>query len=637
MKTDDNCDNELKNIFEEFGNIIKEMDSELTKYSQRINYEKKLSNLKKNYENEDELINEITCEIDSLNFSIQNGELVPLLGRGDWCYPDINGFDNEYKNYIEQRFDDASNPILKNMYLIIILNSILSYEEIKLFIDKSLNLLNHYFTTETNVELANDLLMTTFDKCMSLTYKKEDIKSLIVKYVNAEFNGIFNKKHLIELMLSKKKVFKKDDFEGLEDICWDCAQKSRSITIIEFLSLGQKISQKLQRDKYKWFDEMGKTYDDFAEEKQDSKMAQIIHLSNAMESYQNGKNTQKVEETAIKLKKAQKEFEPVRISLKYDGSLTVNAVITEIYEKIPLDSNNFLEFLINDKNKFLIPKLEKDDENYNNFVDASPLLAISSQIKLDNNRNITQTFKTDDEDERIKDINNSKYSLSISRNIFLKEMFIYAHDLEIFTYNSVIDYLSNCQKFLNISDCEKLLLYYFKPIIKEYFKQLELRLSNEEYKYVLFIDSIVSKLEYLIRKLCDIYNISMIKPQRNRTTSEKLLHDFFNDSKFKEVLLENDYDFIKYVLLKPGLNLRNNSAHGFDLSIYTFDNANLLLLCFFRLLKYFIIIDDNHFQELEFFKYQNFDKTLDIIRFGLTDMNFKIGEYKLYLLFKLLD
>ena len=637
MKTVDNHYNEL-NILDVIESIIKEMDSDLTKYSQRRNYEKKLSDLKENYENEDALIKELTYEIDSLNFSIQNGELVPLLGCGDWCYPDINGFDNDYKDYIKQRTNDTSNPILRNMYLIIILNLNLDHNEIRLFIDESLNFLNHHLITETNVELANDLLMTTFDKCMSLRYKKEDIKSLIVKYVKAEFNEIFNIKHLIELMLSKKKVFKKEDFEGLDDICWDCAQRSRSVTIIEFLNLGQKISQKLQSNKYNWFDEIGKTYVDFADEREDSKRVQIIHLSNAMEYYQKGGNTQRIEEVSIKLKKVQKEFEPARIPFEFDVNGVVNTIITEIYEIIPLDSNKFFEFLIHDKNEFLIPKLEKDDENYNNFVDAAPLLAISSQLKLDNNHNITQTLKNDDEDGRIRDSNNRQYSLSIIfQNIFLKEMFIYTYDLEIFTYDSVIGYLSNCQKFLNISDGVKPLLYYFKPIIKEYFKQLELGLSNEEYNYVLFIDSIVSKLEYLVRKLCEIYNISMLKPQGNGTTSEKLLHDFFSNPKFKEVLFEKDYDFLKHVLLKPGLNLRNKSAHGFDLSIYTFDNANLLLLCFFRLLKYFIIIDDNYFQELEFFKYQNFDKTSDITRFGLIGMDLKIYEYKLYLLFKLLD
>ena len=184
----------------------------------------------------------------------------------------------------------------------------------------------------------------------------------------------------------------------------------------------------------------------------------------------------------------------------------------------------------------------------------------------------------------------------------------------------IITYLSNCQKFLNISNNEKPLLYYFKPVIKEYFKQFELYLSNEEYNFVLFIDSLVSKLEFLVRKLCEIYNISMLKPQGNGTTSEKLLHDFFNDSNFKEVLLENDYDFLKFILLKPGLNLRNKSAHGFDLEIYTVNNANLLLLCFFRLLKYFIIIDDDYFQELEFFKHQNFDKISDIKLFEISDI-----------------
>ena len=614
------------------------MDSELNKYSKRRKYEKKLSYLKENHENETDLINKITYEIDSLNFSIQNGKLVPLLEYGDWRYPDINGCDNDYKDYIKQRFNDTSNPILKNMYLIIILNSNLIYEEIKLFLDKSLNLLNHYLTIETNLELTNDLLMITFDKCMSLRYKKEDIKSLVIRYVKAEFNEISNKKFLIELMLSKKRVFKKDDFEGLEDICWDCAQKSASRTIIDFLSLGQKISQKIQSDKYKWFDEIGKTYEDFAEEREDSKLIQNRHLSKSMEYYQKGGNPQKIEEMSIKLKKVQKELRLAEIHYKFAvDERKVSEFMTEIY-KIPLNSNQFIEYVIHDKNGFLIPKLEKDDANYNNLSDNSPLFSLVCQLKLDNNHNITQILDNDDEEKRIMDTNHRQYSSSIIfQNIFLKEMFSHTHDLEIFTYDTVITYLSNCQKFLNISGAEKPLLYYFKPIIKEYFKQFELMLLNEECNYVLFIDSIVSKLEYLVRKLCEIYNISMLKPQGNGTTSEKLLHDFFSNPKFKEVLFEKDYDFLKHVLLKPGLNLRNKSAHGFDLSIYTFDNANLLLLCFFRLLKYFIIIDDNYFQELEFFKYQNFDKTSDITRFGLIGMDLKIYEYKLYLLFKLLD
>lgn len=575
-------------MLKEFEDIINEMDSELSEYSQKITYEQKLSNLKEKYKNETNLINEITYEIDSLNFFIEQGKLIPLFGYGNHCYPDINKFDDGYKNYLKQRFQDTSNSILKNMYLIIILNLKLK-QEMNFFIDQSLNLLNYYLATEIEIELGNDLLMTTFDKCMSYRYKKEDIKLLIVKYVKAEFNTIFNRKHLIELMLLKKKVFKNDDFEGIGDICWECAQKSASITKIEFLLLGQKISQKLQNNEDIWFDEIGKTYENLADERQDSKMVQIMHLSDAIEYYKKGKNPQKVEETSIKLKNIQKKFKPASIPFKFNVGGEINIILTEISEKIPLDSNNFLEFLIHDKNEFLIPKLEKDDKNYNNFMDTAPLLSMINQLKLDNNHNIIQTLKIDNEEERIMDSNYRQYHLScIFQEIFLNEIFIYANNLKIFTYDSVITYLSNCQKFLNISNNEKPLLYYFKPVIKEYFKQFELYLSNEEYNFVLFIDSLVSKIEFLVRKLCEIYNINMLKPQGNGTTSEKLLHDFFNDSNFKEVLLENDYDFLKFILLKPGLNLRNKSAHGFDLKIYTVNNANLLLLCFFRLLKYFI-------------------------------------------------
>lgn len=607
-------------MLKEFEDIINEMDSELSEYSQKITYEQKLSNLKEKYKNETNLINEITYEIDSLNFFIEQGKLIPLFGYGNHCYPDINKFDDGYKNYLKQRFQDTSNSILKNMYLIIILNLKLK-QEMNFFIDQSLNLLNYYLATEIEIELGNDLLMTTFDKCMSYRYKKDDIKLLIVKYVKAEFNTIFNRKHLIELMLLKKKVFKNDDFEGIEDICWECAQKSASRTKIEFLLLGQKISQKLQNNEDIWFDEIGKTYENLADERHDSKMVQIMHLSDAIEYYKKGKHPQKVEETSIKLKSIQKKFEPASIPFKFNVDSEINIILTEIYEKIPLDSNSFLEFLIHDKNEFLIPKLEKDDKNYNNFMDAAPLLSRINQLKLDNNRNIIQTLNIDNEEERIMDSNYGQYHLSlIFQKIFLNEIFVYASNLKIFTYDSVITYLSNCQKFLNISNNEKPLLYYFKPVIKEYFKQFELYLSNEEYNFVLFIDSVVSKLEFLVRKLCEIYNISMLKPQGNGTTSEKLLHDFFNDSNFKEVLLENDYDFLKFILLKPGLNLRNKSAHGFDLEIYTVNNANLLLLCFFRLLKYFIIIDDDYFQELEFFKHQNFDKISDIKRFEISDI-----------------
>ena len=473
---------------------------------------------------------------------------------------------------------------------------------------------------------------------MSYKYEKDKIKKLILKYVKSDFNDIYNIKSLIELMLSKKKAFKKDDFEGLEDICWKCAKKSVSNTIIEFLSLGQKISQKLQSDKYNWYDEMGKTYEEFAWSRPDSIMVQTYHLNDAVECYQKGHNPQKVEKALIKLKHLQREYKPTKITFTLPGENIIIPIITEIFENVPKNSNQFLEYLVHDNNPFLIPKLEKDTKNHEDFIKEAPILGLSNQLKFDNNFNITQKISTNSNDEeKIKESNHKQYSFNIEfEKEYLRELYIFNYSIRLFTKDNVVNYLSNCQKFLNLKiDNEKTLLYYFKPVIEEYFKQLEIFLLNEETNFVLFIDSIVSKLEFLIRKLCEIYDINMLKPQGDGTTSEKLLHDFFRDPKFKEVLMEKDYDFLKYVLLKPGLNLRNKSAHGFDLDIYTIDNANLLILCFFRLLKYFIIVENDYIQELYFFKWQNFNKLKDIRKFKFEDL--KIAEFKIYLLFRLLD
>ena len=84
-------------MIEEFKNILNEMDLKLTKYSQRRDYEQKLSILKEESENDTNMINELTYEIDSLKFSIRNGELIPIFSSDKWCYPDINKFDNTAK------------------------------------------------------------------------------------------------------------------------------------------------------------------------------------------------------------------------------------------------------------------------------------------------------------------------------------------------------------------------------------------------------------------------------------------------------------------------------------------------------------------------------------------------------------
>ena len=85
---------------------------------------------------------------------------------------------------------------------------------------------------------------------------------------------------------------------------------------------------------------------------------------------------------------------------------------------------------------------------------------------------------------------------------------------------------------------------------------------------------------------CKNNGINIITVQQDGLSSRISLEKLFNNDDFKNLILESDYHFLKYVLIEPGLNLRNKSAHGLDLSIYNFSNANLLLLCLLRIIKY---------------------------------------------------
>lgn len=63
------------------------------------------------------------------------------------------------------------------------------------------------------------------------------------------------------------------------------------------------------------------------------------------------------------------------------------------------------------------------------------------------------------------DSNYKQYHLSlIFQKEFLNKVINYGYNLKIFNYDSVITYLINCQKFLNIPNSDKPLIYYFKPL-----------------------------------------------------------------------------------------------------------------------------------------------------------------------------
>lgn len=90
-----------------------------------------------------------------------------------------------------------------------------------------------------------------------------------------------------------------------------------------------------------------------------------------------------------------------------------------------------------------------------------------------------------------------------------------------------------------------------------------------------------------MKHICSSNDIIITTVQQDGLTSRASLEKISQNDKFEEFINESDYYFLKYVLIESGLNLRNKSTYGLDLSIYNFLNANLLILYFFIIIKYF--------------------------------------------------
>lgn len=131
------------------------------------------------------------------------------------------------------------------------------------------------------------------------------------------------------------------------------------------------------------------------------------------------------------------------------------------------------------------------------------------------------------------------------------------------------------------------------PSLLEYFNQMGYFLSSGKYpNLILCIDSLVLKIEGLIRDLCTYSGITTFyqttDKQGREIYLEKDLNALLHDEKMIKLIGEDDLLLFKFVLVeKAGYNLRHKVAHSLMYSgEYQINYANLLFLMLLRLGKF---------------------------------------------------
>jgi hypothetical protein len=190
-------------------------------------------------ENKDDTAEKAQWEVDCFNFRLEEGTLTHWFSvtneDGEVVkYPDIDRFDEKTYEYLNQRLNDTANPLLKAYYSHILWCSPQKHTKYaKIAIEAYLKLVEIYETKaqkNPDKQYGTNILRAIIN-AYSLAYQINNeitkaravLKKLIVNESSSVHSVLVMRVGLIEWLLKEKRKFSKNDFEGLQDVCWQTA------------------------------------------------------------------------------------------------------------------------------------------------------------------------------------------------------------------------------------------------------------------------------------------------------------------------------------------------------------------------------------------------------------------------------
>lgn len=574
----------------------------------------------KHKENKSDEAEKAQKEVDVFNFMIEEGKLNPMFTRtndkGEVIeYPTLDRFDDRTYEYLIERLNSISNPLLKARYSHILWCSPKKHGKYaKIAIESYLKLVKIYEAKdkkEPQEHYGLDVLnaiKNAYHIAGNAKYEIDKTKSelrRLVKTFNFKSSSSFTlRANLIRLMLKDKTRFFKKDFLGIENICW---QISESLTeagnihgSIDMLKLGEKVDQKLGKKTLDWRKRIAEFYETLMKHaEKGNNLASLDFCQFAIENYKKIEDKEKVKELEKKyseLKKSMKFTE-----FKKENDLTEHIKrCREVAEKIVQnESEEIIELLMLDKN--LLPKYKDMKKIAEVEGKKAVFRQIVPEVTFDQNGNPAQHFSEDDEKKYFRILQNYDLELRMNKIHLINEIFFVAIRENKLSSDSLLRFLNrhswfgkNISKKLANQTIKYNWLNLIAPSLHEYFLQMQCYFANPNHSpnLVLSIDSLTLKIEGLIRDICQFSGITtfyLTKDSKGRSIArEKDIHALLYEEPIKRLFDEDGLLFFKFLLVeKAGYNLRHKIAHSLMLfKEYNINYMHLLILALLRLGKY---------------------------------------------------
>lgn len=532
--------------------------------------------------------------------------------RGDAKCIRFEKLDTREYDYLKRRLSSSRSPLLRARYAHILWcsRSERHADHAKIATDAYLDLLRAYEvkqiecpTAHHGLNLINAALNAHSLACQTHDSQREarakaELKRLLIGFPYDNPRSLQVRRTLIRYMLDRGRKFSREDFDTIDDVCWQSAQQliseGRQDLALDMLELGKIISKKLSKKSDQWMRRVGECHEVLMERYRNTPNEQY-HWDSALEAYQEVKDGEKITSLEAMYWDVVSRT-PVSVISVVDDVTEFVAHSMLLADRLAQESPGMVfEFLASDDH--LLPRLN----SLRKVIDG--LVRRFDRGLMDQRGHQAQHAVTDSDKQNMDTLTQGQLHLKHYTAIKLREILRAAIGTGKISDTEMLKYL-NEHSWLG-KDIKRPLpglrfkTYRWLDLVAPSITQCVSNLTayfgdpSQPISYILGMDSLTLKLEGLIRDLCESHGIitwtTRRGPSGKHVRREKELGALLGDPKLKKVIADNDLLFLKLLLVEQaGFNLRNRVAHSLVMtaSDYVPEYCMWLLLALLRVVKY---------------------------------------------------
>lgn len=557
-------------------------------------------------------------EIDCFSFEIkgdrvfsQNYSTSSNTGKAKF-YPDLNEFQKEVIEYVIQRVETSSNPLLKARYAHLLWKCPIGIKHNKfaeIAVENYIKAIDEYCDQWKNVKhketplQVGKLYETLLAVSNDLKTNLEPVKRLTHKLLFSSTFEFYTKHRILNDMLLYSKLFKPDDFENTLSIIEHEVNKNKTksddLSLVHYhIPTAIKIANKTKTDIKRWHNETGLAYLRIAETEteQDSFWLKLDYYSSAIKAFTLAGNSMKKTEAEILYSKLKPKVKLPTIRIDFDEEKQ------KLFQEFQDYIKNKAENIIKQKPEDVYRTISRGSffPKYADVIRASEnkensFLSFVTTIHFDKNKNISKKQKDTEQEKNTYETYN--YHMIMCVLPYLRYILIPGIKSGNLTFENFIEFIATKSWIgklhlkYDLGDEGKSINWIglLSPSIIEFFTQIQGWVNSKYYKpsFVLCVDSLTIKFEGLLRDFCERMSIPT-SVSRQKGMQEAYIHNILANETIKKFFDEDDLLFFNYLFSSDsGLNLRNNVAHCFyDYEEYHHDQMFLLIAALLRLAKY---------------------------------------------------